>query len=65
MHAVTEFISGDGLKEAVSTIVGDIHMDAAKFALETTRDFLNPKDRINSVITHLEVAALSCLDGAR
>jgi hypothetical protein len=36
--------------------VGDIHVDAAKLALETANISVRPHDRLNSVITHLEAA---------
>jgi hypothetical protein len=53
---IFDFVYGNDLKEAVSTIVGDIHVDAAMLALETAKIAVNPRDRINSVITHLEAA---------
>ncbi len=54
--SIANFVCGDGLREAISTIVGDIHLDAAKLAIKTSRISENPRDRINSAITHLEAA---------
>jgi hypothetical protein len=51
-----DLVNGKELKDAISTIVGDIHVNAAKFALETTITAVNAKDRLNSAITHLETA---------
>jgi hypothetical protein len=59
MKAISDFIYGKGLNQAVSDIVGDIHINAAKLALETARIAVNQKDRINSVITHLEAAHIA------
>jgi hypothetical protein len=52
----SDLINSAGLKDAISTIVGDIHVDAAKLALNTARE---PRDRLNSVITHLETAHIA------
>jgi len=57
--AVRGFVCGNGLREAVCTIIGDVHLDAAKVALEASRNSTMPRDRINSVITHLEAAHVS------
>jgi hypothetical protein len=57
--AILRFIDGGGLKNAISVIVGDIHMDSAKLALETSIIANNKRDRINSVITHLEDAHIA------
>jgi hypothetical protein len=58
-QAISAFVSGSGLKEAVSMIVGDVHLEAARFALETSQIAINPRDRINSAVTHLEAAHVS------
>lgn len=58
-QSVINFVSGIGLHDALSVIVGDIHLDAAKMALETSEISKNPKDRINSAITHLEAAHIA------
>jgi hypothetical protein len=54
--AIANFVFGDGLKDTISMLVGDIHLEAAKLALETAIISKNKRDRINSVITHLEAA---------
>jgi len=56
---ISKFVTGSGLREAISDIVGDIHLEAAKLALETSKVSLKPEDRINSAITHLEAAHAS------
>jgi hypothetical protein len=53
METIKKFIVGDGLKAAVATIMGDIHMEAAMLALEI--------GNIDSAITHLETAHVAYL----
>jgi|GEM_PF-3014803 len=59
IQEIIAFVSGTGLKESISTIVGDIHLEAALLALETSLVLNKPSDRINSVITHLEAAHIA------
>jgi hypothetical protein len=54
--SIVGFVCGKGLREAVSMIVGDVHLSAAKLALQTSGISASPRDRINSAITHLEAA---------
>jgi hypothetical protein len=54
--SILAFTAGDSFREAVCTIVGDIHVDAARLALETAKIAVFPRERLNSVITHLEAA---------
>jgi hypothetical protein len=56
VQSISGFISSQGLREALSSVVGDVHLNAAKLALETATTAVRPTDRINSVITHLEAA---------
>ena len=56
---ILNFVSGNSLKQAICKVTGDIHIDAAKLALESSRVAINQKDRINSAITHLETAHIS------
>jgi predicted SprT family Zn-dependent metalloprotease len=53
---IAAFVSGGGLDDAVSMIVGDVHLNAAKLALNASQISTDPVGRINSVITHLEAA---------
>lgn len=61
IQEIIAFVSGNGLKEAICTIIGDIHLEAALLALETSLILDKPNDRINSVITHLEAAHVAFL----
>lgn len=54
--SIREFVLGDGLREAVAAVVGDVHMHAAKVALEASKLSADPVARVNSAITHLEAA---------
>jgi hypothetical protein len=53
---ISDFAFGPGIKDAVSAIVGDVHVNAAKLALETAGHAVDRNARVNSVITHLEAA---------
>jgi hypothetical protein len=53
---ISKFIAGDGLREAISTIVGDINLKAAEHAYNKAQISNNQEARINSIITHLEAA---------
>lgn len=57
--ALKSFVEGENLKIAVSGIVGDIHLEAAKYALETAEVSVSPRDRVKSAITHLEAAHIA------
>jgi len=59
LAAISEFVCGDGLSEAINTIVGDIHLNAAKLSLEFYQVSISPDFRINSAITHLEAAHIA------
>jgi hypothetical protein len=56
LKSITEFVFGAGIKGALSEIVGDVHVDAARNVLSDIEDAASKRDRINSVITHLEAA---------
>lgn len=53
---IADFVSSPDLNEVISTIIGDVHVDAARLALDTAKITSNPRERLNSVITHLEAA---------
>lgn len=53
---LAKFIIGDGLRESMAAITGDVHLKAAQLALRTAEISNSPEDRIKSAITHLEAA---------
>jgi hypothetical protein len=59
VRSLSQFMGGGGLAEAVATIVGDVHMDAAKLALSMSSTSNSPEDRIKSAISHFEVAQVA------
>lgn len=56
---ISEFVLGNGLKDSIASVTGDIHLDAAKLALESSKFSVAPEDRIKSVITHLEASHIA------
>ena len=57
--ALVKFIKGQGLMNAMSSIVGDIHIDAAKFALTQSTISRRPQHGIESAINHLQTAHIA------
>ncbi len=57
--ALQGFVEGENLRIAINGIVGDIHMEAAKDALEMAKISNSPSDRIKSAINHLEAAHIA------
>jgi hypothetical protein len=53
---IAAFVSGGGLSDAISMVVGDVHFNAAKLAIKTSEVSANPEGRVNSAITHLEAS---------
>lgn len=58
-QTVLNFVSGNSLKQSISMVIGNVHIDAAKLALESSQIATNQRDRVNSAITHLEAAHVS------
>lgn len=56
VSAISSFVSGAGLKTAISSIIGDTALDAARTALDTAVIAADSRAAINSAITHLETA---------
>jgi hypothetical protein len=56
VKSIYEFVNRRSLVDAVSELSGDLHMSAAKIAVETINIVDDKYSRIQAVITHLESA---------
>lgn len=60
-NALISFLFSDDFSKTIALCVGDIHLEAANFSYEMSNTTGDKKERIKSIITHLEVAHVSYL----